>query len=679
MKNNKVLLVLTAMILVFSACKDDFLEEKEDFTGVNEHVFKDAFMAQAYVDYIYGLFQPGDNGNSFVNIQNGRRGEFNDDLTQTTEELGGQSDWNRPWNAIAVNQAHASEYFGEPLGTGIQNNSYSRIRQINLFLDEIGKYGLPENTRKELTGQMLFWRAYQYFELLRRYGGVPIILTAQNPANRDGSNDVARSKSSETLEQIVKDLDAAVTMLPGRWPNPAANWGRITSGAAAALKGRVLLTWASPLFNRNDDKTRWERSYNANKEAHDLLKANAYGLYEAGNLANAEAWEKMFLDQTTNAGQNPEAVIVINFNTTTTDQLQRNNGWEKNARSKEVLGDGAISATKEMLDAFPMKDGKMRGDPTSAYTYDPKKFYKNRDPRFYKTFVYNGALWPYAGNSSFRQWTYSWFTSTAAANSNVPNRSTETRGANASGIYLRKGTDPNASNANNFEFSATDGMEMRFAEVVLNLAESAIGFDKLSEGLDLIKSIRRRAGVESNGNTYGLGGIATRDEHFAAVLNERKIELAYEGKRFWDLKRWMLFNNDFGTAARLGITPLNGTRRTGMWISVKKADGSKYIGNDDPLFKIGGVATVREREPGALPAGFANYDAYLDYLYDNHFEIITRDNVDLTNPANWKFTWYNEYYFLGFNQNVLIASPYLEQTKGWPNFTGQPGTFDPLL
>jgi starch-binding outer membrane protein, SusD/RagB family len=117
-------------------------------------------------------------------------------------------------------------------------------------------------------------------------------------------------------------------MLPGRWTN-TSDWGRITSGAAAALKGRVLLTWASPIFNRNDDRARWERAYNANKAAKELLETNGFGLYKVGNLANGEAWEKMWFVQS----NNPEAVIVYNFNDVSSDQTQRNNGWEAAAHA----------------------------------------------------------------------------------------------------------------------------------------------------------------------------------------------------------------------------------------------------------------------------------------------------------------------------------------------------------
>jgi SusD family. len=121
-------------------------------------------------------------------------------------------------------------------------------------------------------------------------------------------------------------------------------------------------------------------------------------------------------------------------------------------------------------------------------------------------------------------------------------------------VYVRKGSNLGASHVQGgFAFSGTDYMELRFAEVLLNLAESAIGSDKLDEGLTLIEKIRERAGLENGDGHYGLADAAgNRDKLFAAVLNERKIEFAYENKRFWDLRRWMLFNDDFGTCSRLG-------------------------------------------------------------------------------------------------------------------------------
>lgn len=670
MKPNKIILCFTLLVISLAGCKKDFLEEKRDLSGVNEDVFKDPLLANAYVDYVYGLFLPANNGTPNIQDQaasdNGGYGSL---FTQTTEEMAGETDLNKEWAQISYLNNHALKYFGQRMSTSIANNTWTRMKEINLFLANIDKYGIDLDTRKKLKGQMFFWRAWQYFQLVRLYGGVPIVLTPQNPIVTDGQDTkVPRSTTTATIEQICSDLDSAVNLLPGRWTG--ANWGRITSGASAALKGRVLLTWASPLFNRNDDRARWKRAYDANLAAKTLLEQNGFGLFKTGTLADGTAWGNMWFQEV----DNPEAVIVYGFNSVESGNPQRNSGWEQAARSREINGGGSVSPTKQMVDAFPMKDGKMPG--ASTYVYDAKKFYKDRDPRFKKTFIYNGALWPYKENSKFRQWTYKWKSKESATN---PDKTTETKGANSSGIYLCKATNPVASNsAGDFKFSSTDFMELRFAEVVLNLAESAIGYDRVSEGIEGIKSIRERAGIENKDGAYGLSGVASRDNAFAAVLNERKIEFAYENKRFWDLRRWMLFNDDFGTVTRLGMESLNGTRRTGYFIAVKTTDGAGYVGASDPMIKpASGAAPVIEREPTTLPPGFANYDAYLDYLYDNYFEITEKNDLDNTSTANWAFKWYNEYYFFGLNQSVLGSSPYLEQTKGWNSINGN-GTFDPL-
>lgn len=664
MKKNKLFIVFAAVALSVSSCKKDFLEEKRDLTGVNEEVFQDPVLAQAYVDYVYGLFQAPHNSQALAwELATG-----NYDFSRTTDEFGGETNWNKVWPSISYTNAHALGYFGTKISTSIGNNTWTRMRQINIFLQEVDKHDLADAVKNPLKGQLYFWRAWQYFDLVKLYGGVPLILAPQDPiAAEAGSLEVPRSSTAATFAQIEADLDMAMSLLPGKWD--AANWGRITSGAAAALKGRALLFYASPQFNRNDDRARWQKAYDANLAAKTLLEANGFGLYKTGSLANATAWGNMWFQE----ANNPEAVFVHGFNNITSDQTQKWNGWEHAARPRTNLGGGSLAPTKQAMDAFPMKDGKMPG--ASKYTYSLDKFYKDRDPRFYKTFAYNGAIWPFQNNPNNKVWTYRWFASAAEAN---PSRTTETAGANSTGIYVNKATSPNASNANgNFSTSGTDYMEMRFAEVVLNLAEAAIGVDKIAEGIEGIRSIRERAGVENADGMFGLAGITGRDAAFAAVLKERQVEFAFEGKRWWDLRRWMLFTADYGTTARLGMQPLEGTRRTGLFIGVKKTDGTKYVGaaNADPLVRpVNGGAPIINRDSSfATPA---QYDAFVDYLYTNHFTVTEKNDVDPT-VAGWAFKWYNEYYFFGLNQTVHSSSPYLEQTQGWLGINGM-GTFNPV-
>lgn len=666
MKNIKInILACVATAMLLGSCNDDFLAEKEDLTGVNEQVYQDPVLGKAYVDYIYKSFLPANNASVFTwdLASNG-----SDDFSQTTDELAGEVNWNKVWAAPGTNtDANCLTYIGAPINTSVPNNPYTRLRQINLFLDNIDDYGMAEADKNPLKGQMYFWRAWQYFDLLRLYGGIPLVLEPQTSVgSSEGANQVPRSSSSACIEQIVADLDMAKSLLPGKWTN-AADWGRITSGAAAAMKGRVLLTWASPLFNRTDDVQRWQRAYDANTEAKTLLEANGFGLFVTGGFANGTAWGNMWFSET----NNPEAVIVYGFNNTTSSNVLRNNGWEKAARSKTLGGSGAVGATKQIMDAFPMKDGKAPGVSTT-YPYTLQTFYKNRDPRFYKTFVYSGAPWAYSEDANFKQFTYYWY-KTAPANATVlPTGFTETAGTVSTNVYVRKAVNPSASSTLAFQTSGTDYMEMRFAEVLLNLAESAIGVNKLAEGKALIAKVRERAGIES-ANTFGLADVTTRDEHFAAAINERKVEFAYESKRFWDLRRWLLFNDDFGTCTRLAQTPINGMRRQGLFFIAQKA-GANYVGNADPFIPVNGVAPVADRNPTTYPAGITTYDQYVDYFYTNYLKVVVKDNVDPT-TANWKFTWYNQYYFFGIPANALNTSLYLGQTSGW---SGGTSTFDPL-
>lgn len=665
MKNIKLNILLVALTSLFlGSCNDDFLAQKEDLTGLNEEVYKDPVLGQAYVDYVYGLFLPTNNSTPYSwDLSSAGT----DDFSQTTDELAGEVNWNKVWATINNTDVNCLKYMGTKMSSSIANNTWTRLRQINLFLDNVDKYGMAEDDKNKLKGQMYFWRAWQYFDLVRLYGGVPLVLTAQSSILSEASEvQIPRSSTSECIEQIVSDLDMAKNLLPGKWL--AADWGRITSGAAAAMKGRVLLTWASPQFNPTDDRVRWQRAYDANLEAKTILETNGFGLFVTGGTANGTAWGNMWFTEV----NNPEAVIVYGFNNSTTANVQKNDGWEKACRSKTLGGSGALSPTKQIMDAFPMKDGKAPGASTT-YPYDMQKFYKNRDPRFAKTFVHSGAIWAYKEDPNFKQFTYRWHKTTPSGAA-LPTGVTETLGANSSGVYLRKAVNPAESSASNFQYSGTDYMELRFAEVVLNLAESAIGIDKLAEGKAGIIAIRTRAGIENGDGSYGLATATTRDQLFGAVINERKVEFAYENKRFWDLRRWLLFNNDYGTCTRLGQTPIQGMRRQGF-VLVAQKNGANYVGAADPFIAgANGTFPVADRNPAVFPTGVTTYDQYVDYFYTNYLKVVVKDDLEATTA--WKFTWYNQYYFFGINNDILVTTPYLKQTKGWP---GGAGVFDPLL
>lgn len=666
-KSFSALLIIPFLL---AGCSDEFLQEKKDYNSFSEEVFSNFQTAQAKVDYVYYMcLPPGTSGGS-------------DNDSRATEQFHGSV----PYTQLSELTSNNIE---DIIYANATSGPYGRIRECNAFLDNIDKGTLTETEKNQLKGQIYFWRAFTYFVLVRTYGGVPIVLTAQDPilGNGDVTESelaVQRSSTKECVDQICADLDLAISLLPGSWGT--SNWGRITSGAAAAMKGRVLLTYASPLFNRNDEQTRWQAAYDANKAAKTLLEANGFALVDgAGN--RAQNWEKMFV--TVNS---PEAVITALHNTVTTDSYKKNNGWEQSARPKDAEGGGGLAATAEMIDLFPMADGKRPGE--STYTYDPLKFYKNRDPRFYRTFAFNGVVWPYKQDPNYTVWSYQWYKDANSLNAGTEGSGfAEYAGHVTTGIYVRKRTNPAAeyTAVDKFARSATPFIELRFAEVVLNLAEAAVGIGKLQEGYDGLAAIRARVGIPAGADgKYGVPSGLSRYGLFREIMYERQVEFAYEDKRFFDMRRWMLWNDDAAinnnTCALLGVEPFNGKRHHGIYLAVKPTvyTASK-AGIDYDVFNPLSKAyksTLVTREgialnPDANDATFNAMITKLDNFYNTNLVRLENDRLDPTSPR-FEVTYRSKYYFIGIKQSVLTRSPYLFQTKGWEDEYGADGTFDPL-
>jgi len=651
MKNIKINSLLALLIIVLlSSCSSDFIEEKENYSSVNVGIYQQESLAKGFLDYLYNSNSPGKSQNMAMYSLAADDHAGADMFAKASDEVAGEVDINKPWAQISPLESNCLKSLGVKVNSSSGTNSaWTRIRYCNLYLNNVDKYnGLDEDFKNQVKGQFYFWRAWQYFELVRLYGGIPIVLVDQPTTVDDPTNQTPRSTSGEVIDQIVADLTMSQTLLENGRPYTTNDAGRITAAAAAALKGRVLLTWASPLFNRNDDVSRWQRAYDANLSAYNVCLAAGKGL-------NTD-WKNMWFQD-----NNKESIFAFGFNNDTSNSdISKNNDTEYQSRSKAQGGNGGISPTKNIIDAFPMADGT---------PYNPNgnlnDFYKNRDPRFYNTFAYNGCIWPYKQIPGFKNWTYYWHINTDPNGIVRPTDVTQ----NSTGIYLRKFTNDLSTNVNSFKNSGDDYMEIRFAEVVLNLAESAIGIDKLSEGKGYIESIRARAGVINADGHYGLAGVTTRDQHFAAAINERKVEFAYENKRFHDLRRWLLFNDNSGTCTRLNQTPIEGSRRQGYY-TIAKSDVNTLYAKTSPDPFLGASAPVINRDATTYPPGITTYAEYVDYLYANYFQVEVRDNVDT--PANWTFKWYDEYYFFGIYQNLLDSAPYLQQTVGWG------GSFNPL-
>ncbi|MFT3752199.1 MAG: RagB/SusD family nutrient uptake outer membrane protein [Paludibacter sp.] len=723
MKNlNKYILSagFIAAVSLMAGCSDNFLQEKQDYSRVTAEIYNDYVGAKGRINDIYSLCLP--KSNSDVSYDNPSTGSA--DLYGTsTEEYGGLSDFVS--DNVMTNTTVPDFFYNE---AKTSRSAWGRIRNCNDAIEGILGGTLPDVQKRELLGQAYFFRAWTYYRLVKVYGGVPIVDHVQNPvAGVSGGLDLAipRSTTKECIDFLCKDLEKAASYLPLTWD--AANWGRVTAGTALALAGRARLLYSSPLFNRADDPARWQTAYEVNKRAVDTLDASGfYGLaYLNTPGINAAGWAKMFSDY-----QSPEAVFVSLYNNlapaTNGTAPNINNTWENSIRPYNTGGGGGKGTTAEMVDLFPMATGlpAIDKDKNALNGYDKEIFFKDRDPRFYRTFAFPGVQWafnglpkksvsPYTPGSKYQLWNYAWYeTTTKQSDEELSGFGADKLATNYKGIYIRKRSDDLAINSTTlyvydtltstpFSRSAAPYMEIRYAEVLLNFAEAACGANHGQEALDALRKIRMRVGYTGNcGLDDALAG--NRAALFAAILYERQIELAFEGKRFDDMRRWLLWDGGAGqaslkdtwaltgfggnTCTYLGVNPLNGQRRNGMELrvssSVTGGGLATAVDGKDPVFtNTTSVFLNNVKRPQAWNINESN--AATAQLQKDSLETFYRYNLTrkqrLVDTKNKVIMFRPEYYLIGLKLSAQTNNVTLLQTIGWTDAqVGGMGTFDPL-
>jgi len=657
---NKYIVISLLLVLGASSCSDDFLEDKKQYKYYDEEFYQDQDRVTQYVNNVYYDFFDGFKTPAAIRV-----GSFTTTEASYTEEIGGISNLINP-NITLVNAQDGSGYYGPSLRDAFDNVPYNRIRDCNAMLENIDVLGanLPQQFRDRIKGQMYYLRALQYYDLMRMYGGVPIVTTVQVATNSDESIKLPRATVTEVVNQIVADLDQAATLLPPNWD--AANYGRFTKGAAMAQKSRVLLTYASPLFNKNwdTDNSRWDAALAAGLAAETQLSQDGYGLYGT----NAKQWAEMFY--VNNNAFNKEAITIKLLSDGNTGSLFSNNSWERSIRlaSQGGQGSGGVDVPKRMIDLFPTSTGAR---PVAGTNYDPFLFFKDRDPRFYRTFGFSGSYWPYNNTITTTTtqptvWAYRW--STNATTGVAYSMGNDV----ASPAFVRKMSSPTVSNASNFQFSGTDIMEYRYAELLLNIAECYAAKNDITNTITYLGKIRNRVGIPS-ANNYGIGTLSTKYAALEACLYERRVELAYEGKRFYDIQRWMLYSDDAAlndnTNAKLGIPVINGTQRIGNYLHYKNGTSPT---NTDPLATARAAISV---DPDA--SNFAAQITALATFYTANFELRSPPTpMDVVNNVATNIDWKSHYYIMGLNLTVLSQNPWLTQTKGWKDASGNSGTFE---
>lgn len=417
---------------------------------------------------------------------------------------------------------------------GYWGNSYAGIRQANILLANIDSVPTPTPGAlvqiKAYKAEARFIRAFLYFELLKRYGGVPLIGNRIFTLNDD--LELPRNTFEEVVNYIASECDLAKTDLLADNAVPDGELGRIPRGAAIALKCRVYLYAASPFFNGgatdgplktrgiigypSADPARWQKVIEA---AEELRAINYYALQSSFN--------NVFLTR-----KNTE--IILAKQTPLDFSLETNNAPVGYAPNGSQSG-GRTSPTQNFVDAFPMRNGLSIADPTSGY--NPANPYAGRDLRFGATVFYNKAT---TSSSDSSRWLSRDVETFEGGRDRPNNSSIQTK----TGYYLRKFLG-NFTTSQTYSNQSHNFPYFRFAEILLNYAEALNETGQVEKAVDQIKLIRARAGtIAGTGSRYGIKAGITQAEMRELVRAERRIELAFEEHRFWDVRRWKIANQE---------------------------------------------------------------------------------------------------------------------------------------
>lgn len=488
----KIILYFAFMGLCLTSCMD--VLDKTKLDGISEdYVWHDATLCTAFVNRLYIHYPVL--GSSYAN---------------PTDEATGATLWTNG----SLSPDNALGYW-----------AYTGVRELNIFINSIMDRSITtidENLAKRLSFEARFIRAAVYFEMVKWHGGVPLLTEAQELSSDFSDLLVSRESTKNCFDFIVNELKACVEGLPESYGD--ADLGRVTKGAAMAFLGRVYLFRASPQFNPNNTVEHWNTAYTYNKQTLEYLKGKGYGLLQESEMNYGD----IFLKE-----MHKEVVFAIRYT-----YPGRTHSEDAAVRpiTHAIGATGGNHPIQKVIDMWPTADGK-------KFTIDDIQpgqpitdLWENRDKRFYHVIVYQGSQYldiPYMYLNENAQNGYAY----------GKNDGSKT------GYYCKKAINQSytVTEASN---SGTDFIDIRYAEVMLNFAEAAVETNNLSEAFEVLSQIRERAGIaktvegdsELAGKEYGLDPGMNKDNMRQAVHDERYIELVFERKRLWDLRRWRIYH-----------------------------------------------------------------------------------------------------------------------------------------
>ena len=613
----KKILSILAFAAIMVSCADDFLDKVPLDKLSEDAVFNSPQLAESYVNALYPVLpDPFQEGN-ISNITD--ESFFRYGGSSTRYMYDGRLS---PSTIIYISEG-GSAHDSRTTVLNIWNRAYEFIYKMNYFLRaaESEDSRLEKETADRLKGEVYFLRAWAYYNLIQRYAGVPIIKV---PHSIGGEEDfsVERSNFDDCVDFILEDLDKADALLPSKDATPR---GRVNKDVALALRARVTLLAASKLFNDPDSpqssifkgaydyQGKWQRAYDACKAMVD--RADVDGAYALDDKYS-DYWKDL---------DSPELIWAKYF-VVTEDidkaqlyySIEYYNGWT------------SMQPTQAMMIDYEMNNGKKFFEEGSGF--DPKKPFANRDPRFYYSIATPFSKYGVIEDGSYNEYDLQMYLlfkdktrEDFTADKTMPDYTDKAKdlahAVTHTGLELRKWYDP--------QKPITDKQTItpfypwfRLAEFYLNFAECAYMLGKEDECRTYINKVRARADVNMPPVTEGGTSLWDR------LVNERRIEMAFEFTRYFDVRRWMI-------ADKYENVPIAGMK------TMILENGTKR----DTVYRMARLASDVDKNTCYYWENSSERDTYI--AGNNGRDIITK----------WTYTWLGQDYEIDYGECPLTFSP----------------------
>lgn len=530
----KINIYILSILLLMSSCSDSFLKVDPLDKYSDAAVWSDPALVSAFVNNIY-------------------LGQYYGFHTLMLSSLCDESMEVWAWETQPILKSEITPSYVGALAPGFWimayhnlswNRLYKNIRSCNAFFENVEKYELQGDEIDRLKGEVHYLRGYFYFWLLSMHGGVPLIEKSYTT-----SDDllVSRNTLEETVNFIVKDLDEAARIL-----QTSTDKARASKGAALALKSRLLLYAASDLFNSNaswsagyanpelvsytsgDRRARWQAAKDAAK---DVMELGVYGLHGQKVYTDPQEATDNYISIFLNHGTSEDIMLTYY------DYVNHGSGDFQQPRPglfnspNGFHGWGGNTPIGQYIDAYENIDGTKFDWTNPVQKASP---YTGRDPRFYANILYDGASWRQRPDDVIGSDPLGIVQTGFYENANgsyTPGLDTrqgpiEDWNGTYTGYYMRKFLDPAVNHQ--YEIQSYPFRQIRYAEIVLNYVEACLELGEEDEAIEKLNDIRERAGMPDI--PVGETGVALKERY----RNERRIEMSYEGHRFFDIRRWMI-------------------------------------------------------------------------------------------------------------------------------------------